>query len=246
MWGKIERRLARIIPVKKIKMNNPKGIVSFSFDDAPRSACRLGREILEEKKATATYYLSGSFHGTEDKAGPFHNNADLVDLVDNGHEIACYGFGHLDYQQLTSREIEADIERNRRYFMDAGLDMPPVNFAYPYGCVSPRIKAMCGRMFTSARGVTAGINAKTLDLALLKSFPLYEHMWSPEKIEDVMRETMRRKGWTIFFTHGVADTPDAFGCTPGLLEHAAFTAARSGCEILSVKHGLGRVAFRPN
>ena len=242
MWAKIERRLARVYPTRTVAMNNTKGLVTFTFDDAPQSACRTGRGLLEEKGARGTYYLSGSFYDEDGDDGPFYDRGDFLDLIEKGHEIACHGFGHLNYQTLTSDEIRNDIEKNRQFLRDLGLDLPTENFAYPYGCVSPRVKRLCGELFTSCRGVTPGINSKRLDPALLKSFPLYDSLWTREKLEDVMRETEACGGWSIFFTHAVIDRTTRYGSTPALMEHAVTAAANSGCDIVTVKEGLARIA----
>ena len=246
MWAKVERRLARITPSRTVAMNNDKGLVTFTFDDAPQSACRTGKGLLEEKGARGTYYLSGSFYDQEGDDGPFFDRKDFLDLIENGHEIACHGFGHLNYQTLTSEEIRHDIEKNQQFLRDMGLELPAENFAYPYGCVSPRVKRLCGDTFASSRGVTAGINSSRIDLALLKSFPLYESLWTGEKLEDVMRETVKTGGWSIFLTHEVSERPSKYGCTPALLEQAVAAAAKSGCDIVTVREGLARIAGEPN
>ena len=42
-----------------------------------------------------------------------------------------------------------------------------------------------------------------------------------KQIHRVFDEAVATNGWLIFYTHDVADTPSPWGCTPGLLRHAA-------------------------
>jgi peptidoglycan/xylan/chitin deacetylase (PgdA/CDA1 family) len=227
-------------------MRNRVGIISFTFDDVPRSACRVGRDLLEAHDCLGTYYVCGGLTDREgDGDEPFHSHADLRGLTRAGHELGCHGFAHLPYQQRGLAEVRADLDRNRAFFDELGGDVPPANFAYPYGQVSPALKALASERFVSARGVQAALNRGRADLALLRAVPLYSSELSERTVADVIERTERERGWLVFFTHSVVDAPGRCGCTPALFDFTVRSAARSGCRVLTVAHALGQVAFRP-
>lgn len=241
---KVERRLARYLAAKRVRMLNKSAVVSFTFDDVPQSACHEGRDILEQHGCRGTYYVCGGFTDAGSAGGKMHSRGDLLHLLDRGHELGCHGYGHLDYQALTAGEITADIARNRSFFQELGCDASGLNFAYPFGCVSPAVKRLIGREFSSARGIRPELNVVRADLGLLNSLPLYQHLWKECALAEMIERNARESGWMIFFTHGVVDQPNQFGCTPSLLDFAVRKALESGARVVPVRQALKEVAFR--
>lgn len=240
---KVERRLARHLAAKRVRMRNKSAVVSFTFDDVPQSACREGRDILERHGCRGTYYVCGGTTDTVSVRGKMHSRGDLLSLLDRGHELGCHGYGHLDYQALTAEEIRADIFRNRAFFRELGCDASVLNFAYPFGCVSPAVKRLIGREFSSARGIRRDLNVLRADLALLNSPPLYQHLWKELSLAELIDRNARENGWLIFFTHGVVDQPDQFECTPSLLDFVVRKALASGARVVPVRQALQEIAF---
>ena len=108
-------------------------MVSFTFDDAPKSAATIGSRILDEYDARGTYYVAG---------GPVDNWSgnwtgvsadDILDLPRRGPELACHTFSHARAIDLDAAMMTAEIEKNRRYLMALNPSIKPENFAYPYG-----------------------------------------------------------------------------------------------------------------
>lgn len=241
-WQKIERHLARACARRTVELAYDVGTVCFTFDDVPRSACNEGAAILAKYGATGTYYICGGLTGT----GKYHTTADLLDLVGGGHELGSHGFGHYGYQ---SRDIDilSDLQSNLTFFKNLGCEAPQ-NFAFPYGHVSPYTKRIVAPKFVSLRGIRPGINHPVADLSLLKSFPLYERLWTETALARVLEENSELRGLLIFFTHGVGANPDQFDCSNGLLDFAVRTSIASGNRVASVKDALlesrGRVKTR--
>jgi hypothetical protein len=101
-----------------------------------------------------------------------------------------------------------------------------------------------GRRFPSSRGIRWGVNAGLIDLAQLKAIALKPDDWQPAAVEAAVENAMASKGWIIFFTHDVSDSPSRFGATPEMLDHALSCVRDRGIDILPVKHALARVAFQ--
>ncbi len=247
LLGRIERRATRFLHRKTIPMRNTQGVVSFTFDDVPTSACTTGREILESHDCFGTYYVSGGLTGQprDGDSGRFHDADELRALADAGHELGCHGFGHHSVQASDRATWTADLDRNEAFFAELGLDLAPRNYAYPLGHVTPAAKSEIGRRYVSARSVGRGLHKDSVDLAQLRATPIGPTETSEAEIAAMIDEAERERGWLIFVTHGVVEEPDPWGCTPQLLDFAVRKAAGSGCRVLTVAHALGHIAFRP-
>lgn len=232
-WQPMERRLARYLTCRNANLTYDRGIVCFTFDDLWHSACIEGARILKKYGVRGTFYVSGGMTGTND----YHTEADLLHLVSGGHELGCHGFGHRSYQSISKAEILTDIQDNRLFFKKLGCDAPK-NFAYPYGHVSPFAKRITSYEFTSLRGIQPGINFATTDLALLRSFPLYEQLWTRTKLTRLLEQNAKLGGLLIFFTHGVLADPKKFDCSIDLLDFAVRAAITSGNRVTPVRDAL--------
>jgi peptidoglycan/xylan/chitin deacetylase (PgdA/CDA1 family) len=230
---KIERFVAPYCKRRTVNLNYDKGMICFTFDDVWRSACTTGAEILERHGVQGTFYICGGLTGSS----PYHTHADLLRLINNGHELGCHGFGHFSYQSINGAEMLADLQKNKVFFESLCCE-PPQNFAYPYGHVSPLSKRTVGDRFVSLRGISPGINYAVADLALLKSFPLYGHLWTEADIAKVIAENAKRRGLLIFFSHGVRADPGQYDTSLELLDFAVRTSVTSGNRVASMRDAL--------
>lgn len=236
MRGKIARRLARVMNCDTWTIESGEPIISLSFDDVPRSACTTGAKILAKYGATATWYVSGIFE-CDDASDRFHDQRCLQDLNAAGHEIACHGYAHLNYQATSATSIKEDLDRNLEYFDRSGLPAPR-NFAYPYGCVSPSIKLICAKRFRSCRGIQTGINRTRVDLNLVRSVPFYSQSLSWAKTRALVDDVASNGGWLTFFTHAVTDRPSEFDCTPAHLEQMIAHVSALKIPLVSMNQAL--------
>ncbi|HLI20508.1 MAG TPA: polysaccharide deacetylase family protein, partial [Stellaceae bacterium] len=70
-------------------------VVSFSFDDFPRSALTEGGRILKQAGWVGTYFTAGSFCGRTIDGTEYFTREDVLRAAEEGHEIACHTFSHL-------------------------------------------------------------------------------------------------------------------------------------------------------
>ncbi|HEV2593839.1 MAG TPA: polysaccharide deacetylase family protein [Sphingomicrobium sp.] len=237
MKGKIARRLARYLNRRDAELAGQTAVITFTFDDAYSAACKIGAGIVESGGGRATYYVCGGFDRSPTSDPRYHSAADLRCLQGRGHEIACHGYAHLNYQETGTEEIQRDLDLNARYFEECEI-LPPRNFAYPFGCVSPRVKSLCSDRFRSLRGVEASVNRHRVDLSLLKSVPLYSSSIKPADIRLLVEQTRDTRSWLIFFAHDVTNAPNYFDVTPDLLSFAVTEAVRCNLPILSMDAAL--------
>lgn len=238
LQARISNRLSRHLCTAPFRLRNKGPMVSFTFDDTPRSAAAVGVPILDAYGARATFYVAG---GLVDKwSGHWDGiSADeIVKLHRQGHEIACHTFSHTPTTDLDSTALANEIGDNRRYLLALDPSIRIENFAYPYGLGSVLRKGQLRKTFRSSRGIVPGVNSAVVDLQFLLAAPLINRDIDRDEVDRLFNEAVEKNGWLIFYSHDVADEPSPYGCSPTLLRHALDAAVRRNVEILSVAEAL--------
>jgi peptidoglycan/xylan/chitin deacetylase (PgdA/CDA1 family) len=238
--GKLRRRLVRLVSRKPAQAAPGRPMISFSFDDAPVSACRAGAAVLEARGLLGTYYVSAGLADTDGPMGRLAGAQDAQRLAQAGHEIACHTYSHLDCGQAQGAEVTAEIDRNSAALRQWGLP-PTVSFAYPYGDVSaPAKKALAGR-FASLRALHHGVVDKGADLNQMPAVGIEGP--DGERLAAHWMDVAKTTGsWLILYTHDVADAPSRWGCTPAALERLTAKAIHDGFDVVTVAQGAARLA----
>ena len=236
--GKLRRRYAKLVHRKPARLKLERPMISFSFDDAPKSSL-AGADILEARGLKGTWFIAAGLNDTVGPQGLIGNDEDTRRLAEAGHEIANHTFSHLDCGQADEETIVADVDRTERALRDLGLETK--TFAYPYGDVSPWAKRILTGRFGLMRGLHHGLIEDGRDLNQAPAVGIE----GPDG-EAVARRWMdaaeRRKAWLILYTHDVLETPSPYGCTPGALERLADEAKARGFEVVTVAEGARRAA----
>lgn len=236
--ARVSNRLARHLGAVRFRLQNNNPMVSFTFDDPPKSAATVGVPLLDEYNAKGTFYVAGSL--VDEWSGHWIGiSADeIVELHRAGHEIACHTFSHTRTPDLSAAALAAEIEKNRHYLSGLDPSIQVQNFAYPYGLGSISHKGRLSKVFRSSRGIIPGVNSGTVDLQFLLSTPLVNQHIDRDGIDRAFDEAIAKNGWLIFYSHDVAASPSPYGCTPSLLQHALEAASQRKIEILSVADAL--------
>ena len=244
LTGKVKRLAARALSQRPltIRLNAP--LVSFTFDDFPKSAAAVAAPLLEAQGWTATYFTAGGFAAGATHHGAMFDAADLARLAAAGHEIGCHTFSHLDAGGVTTDAFLADVDKNAAFL--AGQDLAPAatTFAFPFGEATPALKRRLSERFALLRGVRPGINRGRADRALLKAVPLDGGLDGLQRALDLVREAARTPGWLIFYGHDVQDNPTQWGCTPQFLSAVIEAVAASQAEVRTMAGALDRIEAR--
>jgi peptidoglycan/xylan/chitin deacetylase (PgdA/CDA1 family) len=216
-------------------------LISFTFDDFPRSALFTGGAILARNGLVGTYYVSLGLLGTRSPAGSLFVEEDLHSLVRAGHELGCHTYEHLDSGETSTRTFAKSIERNQRAVARILPGTAFTTFAYPIS--APRIssKALIGRHFCCARGGGQSTNVGTADLNYLSAFFLEKAAEDLDPVKELIKYNASRRGWLIFATHDVSLMSTSLGCSPEVLEAVVRHSIESGALILPVKQALCRL-----
>ncbi len=120
MPGSLSTRLARAVghwlPARPARIAWPGGVVSFTFDDFPKSALDAGGAILERYGARGTYYAALGLAGRSGDMGPLFQLDDLAAAQQRGHELGCHTFSHLDCSRAAGAVIANDVAENAAAF----------------------------------------------------------------------------------------------------------------------------------
>ena len=238
MWSearvKVSHRLAMHLHVDLFRLRNTAPMVSFTFDDLPKSAATTGAAILEAHGARGTFYVSGGLVSAGTSDWETGDSSDVLALHRRGHEIGCHTFSHQRACDLDEAAMRQEITRNRAYLRALDPSMRVDSFAYPFGYGSYARKYQLKKEFRTCRSIVQGVNAGSVDLQFLRAMPLIERQMTCEGIERAFDEAETSNGWLIFYGHDVADAPSPYGCSPGLLNHALEVASRRKIRALTM------------
>jgi len=225
---------------RTVALNGLGPLVSFTFDDFPRSAYQVAGPILEQFGARGTYYVASGLRDTSSELGELFHAEDLYSALEKGHELGTQTFRHSSCRLLSLNDFCNDVQHGKQA-IDNIVGHNSTSFAYPYGHVTLRSKRRLGPQLTSSRSIISGFNGPDIDLNLLRANRLYGDVDQRSEVADLIQENAKRKSWLIFYTHDVRPNPSEYGCTPELFEFAVSEAARSGCRIITVAQVLSEL-----
>ncbi|MEP7242415.1 MAG: polysaccharide deacetylase family protein [Gammaproteobacteria bacterium] len=213
-------------------------IISFTFDDFPRSAYTSGGAILRAHGARGTYYASMGLIDSTSSLGAHFSADDLRGLVADGHELANHTFSHLSSRRTSTADYVANTWRGSEALDAYRTPQGAANFSYPFGHVTLGAKRAVSAMTRSCRGTRDGINGPEVDLNLLLANPLYGWCFDLQAAQRLILENASRRGWLIFYTHDVRDSPSRYGCTPSQFESVVRAASLGGARIMTISEAL--------
>src|ERR1700710_1796050 len=236
--ARFSHRMAMHLRVEPFRLRNETPMVSFTFDDIPKSAATVGAAILERHGALGTFYVIGSQVGTSSPLWDMVDSDDVVALHRGGHEIACHTFSHKRACDLDAETLNAEIEHNQQYLRSLDSSIRIENFAYPFGCGSFVRKRQLKTVFRSCRSIVPGVNSGDVDLQFLRAMPLIERRIDRDGSQRAFAQAKTANGWLIFYTHDVADEPSPYGCSPALLNEALEAASRRKIPVMNMAEAL--------
>ena len=148
----LQRRAARWFGRRPCRIQLESPVISFTFDDFPRSALTNGGAILRRYGFSGTYYASFGLMDQETSTGEMFRCEDLQELIRQGHELACHTFDHCDSWQTTPDEFEASILRNRQAAAQHVPGLTLKSLSYPISWQRPATKRRIASFFQCARG----------------------------------------------------------------------------------------------
>jgi len=232
--GRYQRAVARNSYQRPFAINLPTPIISFTFDDFPRSALLTGGAILQSFGLAGTYYASLGLMGKQTATGTMFLAEDLKSVVAQGHELGCHTYGHCHAWDTEPRAFEDAIIENQQALKNL---IPGASFktlSYPISVPRARTKRRASKYFACCRCGGQSFNVGKTDLNYLSAYFLEQSRGNPEAIKRLIDQNCRAGGWLIFATHDICKDHTAWGCTPDLFEEIVRYSVNSGARILPV------------
>jgi hypothetical protein len=236
--GSYQRNAARRLFSRPFTVNPPGPIVSFTFDDFPRSAWLVGGAILERFQIRGTYYASFGLIGTTGPTGPIFEPGDVKRLLERGHEIGSHTFDHCHSWDTSRNVFERSILKNDAALKSLVSNASFRTFAYPISPPRPLTKRQAARHFACCRGGGQIVNSGSTDLNYLHACFLEQTRNDVEIVKSLIDRNRQACGWLILATHDVDGNPTRYGCTPDFFESVVRYAVNSGSRILPVIEAL--------
>lgn len=213
-------------------------VISFTFDDFPRTALLTGGAILNRLGASGTYYTALGLLGQDSPSGELFVQEDLRKALDGGHELGCHTFSHYDSWQTKPEIFEDSIVQNRVALSELVAGAQFKSFSYPLSSPRPTIKRAAAKHFLCCRGGGQTLNVGTVDLNQLSAYFLEKAEGDILTVKGLIDRNKSERGWIIFATHDVSPNPSPYGCTPEFFEDVVQYALASGARILPVAKAL--------
>jgi peptidoglycan/xylan/chitin deacetylase (PgdA/CDA1 family) len=242
--GAVRRALLSSLATRPAKFEVRGPVVSFCFDDFPRTALTVGGAILKAAGAKGTYYAAPALMNTTNQLGEQFTRNDVDALLADGHELASHTFSHISCRKHSLESFMSDVRRGRQTLVQmAGEDSG--NFAYPFGHVTLKAKLRIGAAMSSCRGTYGGLNEGRCDLNLLRANSLYGDVDGLAAYLSMLSLEHLRTGWLIFYSHDIRNSPSAFGCTPALLQKVVEHTVARGLRIAPVREVMANISPSP-
>jgi peptidoglycan/xylan/chitin deacetylase (PgdA/CDA1 family) len=238
MLGGARRRLICSVYTRPARFVSDRPIVSFAFDDFPRSAYWAGGLILKRLGLRGTFYAAMGLMNTSNALGDQFRADDARSAAADGHELAGHTFSHVSSRSVALRLFLEDVRKGQCAIAELAGQPVSRHFAYPYGEVSLAAKQAVGKEMESCRGTYGGVNGPEVDLNLLRANPLYGGIDRLSSVRQLLEPNEKSNGWLIFYTHDVRPEPSPYGCTPELLEATVRAAMERSFKVLPVMQAL--------
>jgi glycosyltransferase involved in cell wall biosynthesis/peptidoglycan/xylan/chitin deacetylase (PgdA/CDA1 family) len=232
--GHLQRASAHYLYRRPLAIHPRVPLISFTFDDFPRSSLLTGGSILKSLGATGTYYACFGLIGKLDATGRIFSVEDVKLLLEQGHELGCHTFGHCPSWDTKPRAFEDSILENRRALRQLFPEASFKTFSYPLSLPRPRTKQRASKYFACCRDGGQTFNVGTADLNCLSAYFLEQSGGDRETVKRLIDENCRAGGWLVFATHDVCKDPTSWGCTPEFFEDIVRYSVTSGAQILPV------------
>ncbi len=221
-------------------MVNERPLISFTFDDFPRSAWREGGKILGQHDLRATYYVCLGLLAQKIETGEIAHASDLPVLMAAGHELGCHTYSHEHSWNTPPEKFVEAVRRNRVRLQELSPGSAFRSFSFPISYPRVRTKKRLAGHFSSCRCGGQTFNAGHLDTGLLAAFFLEKTRSHLSLVREVVEQNTRAGGWLIFATHDVGANPTRYGCSSQFFQDVVRVAVDSGAMILPVTEALGR------
>lgn len=214
----------------------PAAIVTFTFDDVPKSVATVGLPILKKYGYSATVYVET--RNTDSNYPGYMNWDDVKAVADAGWEVGAHTYTHPDLTKLSNEEILDDLLTSTQDFARHGY--APVDFASPFGNVNDRVMAILKRHYESHRMAwPSGMNADDFDPYGIASYDVTSAT-TLDELSSLLESLQKEGGWLVLQVHEVVPKgqPVREQYATNLLEDFVELVHAKGLKVLTIQQAL--------
>ena len=217
----------------------PEGIVSFTFDDGPKSFITNALPVLKRAGILTTQYVTT---GKVDDAnvedpGKTFSQQDIQTLFKRGDEIAAHTVTHPRLPQLGIDQITQELVSSRQQ-LQLQLHTPVVDFASPYGEYDDQVLQVARQYYQSHRSVDVGYN----DLSTFDPYNIrvqnVNRDTDPQTVAAWMEFAKTHKVWLVLVFHQIMDNSGAYSYGPDNFNQVVTSTNKLGIKTVTVNQGL--------
>ena len=235
--SRIGRKIIPHLAKRTVSFQLDRPIVSISFDDFPKSVMENALPLLDKYNWKATFYVAAGLERTTNHLGQHYDRHDLQLLEQQGHEIGCHTYHHLNIREISETRVRDELNSNAKSLKALGVKSPLETFAYPFGETSVARKIQLSKRFASMRGIMRGVHYNKVDLNQIKSVPIYTGADMAQTM-GFIKDLKRQAGWLTLFTHDIRKAPSEWGCTPEDFAKTLAAIQQSGALVLPIQETI--------
>lgn len=232
------RNAARPFFRKLVEVRPSEPLISFTFDDFPRTALHVAGKILKEHNLAGTYFVSLGLVGKDSPSGPICTAEDVLEAFAQGHELGSHTFSHRHSWTTDGRTFEQSLIENQEALQRLIPSASFRSFAYPISLPNLAAKRACAKYFECSRGGGQTYNVGRTDLNQMSAFFLEKTADNVDRVKEIIDRNVSARGWLILATHDVTADPSQYGCAPEFFRDVVLYAVASGARILPISDAL--------
>ena len=186
--------------------------------------------------------MAAGLLGKTDIYHEYASQLEIQNLRESGHNLGSHTYSHVSVRTLNKSKLLFEILHNDITLEQLSGESRINHFSYPFGKISFRAKRLLKPRFATMRGIRAGINAGRIDFAELRAIPIYGRSWPDSDILYYISKVVEAKGWLIFYTHDICNTPSLWGTTPAFFKRLVMATLDSEAEIMNVDRAFNKIS----
>jgi peptidoglycan/xylan/chitin deacetylase (PgdA/CDA1 family) len=219
------------------------GKLAITFDDCCSTVATAAAPLMARYGAPATWFVCGQWIQEaeggcvcERRCARPVSVKELLDLQAAGWEIASHTFGHMRLTDLTTEQIEFQIQHNVVFLSRNGIN-DISGFSYPWGVYDDRIIGIVRQYHAYARATVARLPVEYQRYAV-RAYALSCKMDTEDAL-GLLRNAAATDTTVVFFGHRISHEQDAHTWAPERLESILSEAANIGVPILTMREIYG-------
>ena len=185
--------------------NYDKGILTFTFDDAPDTQYTNALPILAKYDFSATSYVPTNWIDKSDRL----STDELKELQDvYGWDVSAHTLNHIDLSNSKYEDqFEKELYQSKQFLLDNGFKKGADHFAYPFGTFDNNFSMqLVKKYYKTARGVIG--DTETLPVAdQYRLRVMYiSNFTEPIDVSKRVQDAIENGDWLILVFHGIVES----------------------------------------